>query len=257
MASRNDITPDGLFTPGNNSTTELPCPLKQRFRLRPLSGFLHQPRLRCRLFHTTDNATPHEINPGIGEVILTDDFSDDLSWDTAASDQASAAISNNRLSLAVQPNHIHCQPAPRHNLERFLCRDHQRVPAYAAEMITTDLSSAPPGHTFYRFVLDCNRMIYVERINSGVKLIIFDPVLSGDAPAGAPGEVRIGIWAVGREMRLFLNDRFQFSVIDKSFPSGALGVFARSAGDTSMSVTFSDLTVYDVNYIPPTRTPSP
>ncbi len=100
-------------------------------------------------------------------------------------------------------------------------------------------------------------MIYVERINSGVKLIIFDPVPSGDAPAGAPGEVKIGIWAVGREMRLFLNDRFQFSVMDKSFPSGALGVFARSAGDTPMSVTFSDLTVYDVNYVPPTRTPSP
>ena len=100
-------------------------------------------------------------------------------------------------------------------------------------------------------------MIYVERINSGVKLNLFDPVPSGDAPPGAPSEVKIGIWAVGKEMRLFLNDRFQFSITDKSFPSGALGVFARSAGDSPMSVTFSDLTVYDVEYVAPTRTPSP
>ena len=86
---------------------------------------------------------------------------------------------------------------------------------------------------------------------------IHNPDASGDAPLGAPGEVRIGIWANGSEMRLFLNNRFQFSIIEKTFPSGAFGVFAQSKGNTPVTITFSDLKVYDVNYIMPTRTPSP
>ena len=76
-------------------------------------------------------------------------------------------------------------------------------------------------------------------------------------PPGAPGEVRIGIWAVGGEMRLFLNERFQFSIIEKTLPSGAFGVFVQSKGDTPVTVTFSDLKVYEVDYTAPTQTPAP
>jgi len=197
-----------------------------------------------------------EMNPGIGSKILTDNFSDDSVWDTAVSDQGSATISRNRLSLAVQPNISIASLRRGITLNDFYAEITAR-PSLCRGDDNYGLIVRATGTYFYRFVLDCNRMVYVERINSGVKLILFNPVASGDAPAGAPGEVKIGIWAVGSEMRLFFNDRFQFSIIDKSFPSGALGVFARSAGDTPMSVTFSDLTVYDVDYIPPTRTPSP
>jgi hypothetical protein len=112
------------------------------------------------------------------------------------------------------------------------------------------------GSSFYRFVLACNGQIRAERITGGTKLPIHEPVLSGDAP-GAPGEVRIGIWAVGNDMRLFLNGRYQLSVSDPSFKTGALGTYVRSTGDTPVTVIFSDLTVYEVNYIPPTKTPIP
>jgi hypothetical protein len=65
------------------------------------------------------------------------------------------------------------------------------------------------------------------------------------------------MWAVGREMRLFLNGRYQFSVTEGTFPIGALGVFVRSAGETPVTVTFSDLSVYEVDYTLPTKTPIP
>src|SRR3990172_9423455 len=50
----------------------------------------------------TYTATP-EMSPGIGPVTLADDFTDDSPWDTAVSDQGSAILSRNRLTLAVQP----------------------------------------------------------------------------------------------------------------------------------------------------------
>lgn len=196
------------------------------------------------------------MNPGIGEAILTDDFSDPALWDVAVSDQGSAAISRNRLTIVVQPG-IYLA-SMRHDLitENF----------YAEITAHTNLCRADDnygilvraqGSSFYRFVLSCNGLVHVERIKNGTKLIIYEAVPSGDVPLGAPGQVKIGMWAVGKEMRLFLNDRFQFSIVDNSFPSGGFGVFARSQGETPVTVTFSDLIVYDVNYTAPTRTPSP
>ena len=58
--------------------------------------------------------------------------------------------------------------------------------------------------------------VRAERVNGGVRLPLQDPVPSGDAPLGAPGEVRIGVWAVGGDMRLFFNGRYQFGILDKS-----------------------------------------
>ena len=87
--------------------------------------------------------------------------------------------------------------------------------------------------------------------------LLSEPIGSSDVPPGAPGEVRIGMWAVGGEMRLFLNGRYQFSVLERTFPSGAFGVFVQSRGDTPVTVTFSDLKVYEVDYIAPTQTQTP
>jgi hypothetical protein len=193
------------------------------------------------------------MNPGVGRAILSDDFSDDSVWDTASSENASATIGHNRLILVAKPGYYLSSMRRKMPLSDFyaeitaqpsLCRGEDNY-----GMIVRGV-----GSSFYRFVLACNGQIRAERINGGTRLPIQEPVLSGDAP-GAPGEVRIGVWAVGSEMRLFLNERYQFSISDPSFPTGAIGVYVRSTGDTPVTVIFSDLEVYDVNYTLPTRTP--
>jgi len=203
----------------------------------------------------TYTATP-EMNPGIGEQLIADNFSDESVWDTAVSDQASAIIKNKHLTLAVESGVSVASLRRDKTLGNFyaeitaqpkLCRGDDN---YGIIIRST-------GGSFYRFILSCNGLIYVERIKSSVRLLLSEPIASGDVPLGAPGDVRIGMWALGGEMRLFLNGRYQFSVVEKTFPSGAFGVFAQSKGDTPVTVTFSDLKVYDVNYIAPTKTPSP
>ena len=202
----------------------------------------------------TSTATP-EMSPGLGAETLSDDFSDDSLWDTATSDQGSAAISDNRLTLVVQPKYY--LASMRHELivSDFYAEITAR-PSLCRGEDNYGMEVRGVGSSFYRFVLACNGQIRAERISGGTRLPIHEPVASGDAPA-APGEVRIGVWAVGSDMRLFLNGRYQFSVTEGKFPSGGLGVFVRSAGDTLTTVTFSDLKVYDVDYVPPTKTPLP
>jgi len=60
---------------------------------------------------------------------------------------------------------------------------------------------------------------------------------------------------VGREMRVFLNDHFQFSQRDPVFPSGRIGFFIYASGQTPVTISFSDLSAYSVAYIFPTPTP--
>jgi len=197
-----------------------------------------------------------EMNPGIGAVSLTDDFSDEEIWDTAVSNQGSAAIGRNRLTLAVQPG-VYLSSFRRDGTLGDFYAEITARPSLCRGEDNYGVIVRGVGSSYYRFVLSCNRQVWAERVNGGVRLPLQEPVPSGDAPPGAPGEVRIGVWAVGSDIRLFLNGRYQFSIIDKSFPSGAFGVFARSEGEMPMSVTFSDLTVYEVDYTPPTSTPVP
>jgi hypothetical protein len=196
-----------------------------------------------------------EMSPGIGQEMLADDFSDDAVWDTATSDNGSASVGHNRLTVVVQPGYY--LASMRHDLtvtdfyaeitaRPSLCRGEDNY-GFVVRGV---------GSSFYRFVVACNGEIRAERVSGGTRLPIQEPVLSGDAIA-APGEVRIGVWAVGEDMRLFLNGRYQFSVNERTFPSGGLGVFVRSAGETPTTILFSDLKVYEVNYIPPTKTPLP
>jgi hypothetical protein len=58
-------------------------------------------------------------------------------------------------------------------------------------------------------------------------------------------------------MRLFLNGRYQFSISDTNYPSGTIGVFVNSAGDTGTIVSFSDLTIQEINPTTPIQTPQP
>lgn len=111
------------------------------------------------------------------------------------------------------------------------------------------------GGSYYRFALACNGSVRGERITNSVRLALQKSIPSGDVPPGAPGNVRIGVWVLGNEMRLFLNGRYQFSISDPSFPIGTIGVFVRSAGETPVVVSFSDLVIREVEYDFSTATP--
>jgi hypothetical protein len=192
-----------------------------------------------------------DMHPGLGDTLLTDTFSDPDDWDTAVSNVASAAITRSRLTLAVQGGGIYL-PSFRQGTtftdfyaeitaKTSLCRDSDSY----------GLLVRGKAVAYYRFALTCHGQVRADRISVDTRRPLQEAVFSGDAPPGAPGEVRIGVWAAGDEMRLFLNDRFQFSITDSNYPSGGLGVFVQSTGDTPVTVTFSDLVVREVDHVPP------
>ena len=201
---------------------------------------------------STKAPTP-EMRPGLGDEIISDDFSDRFVWDIAASSEASADIKNNRLTLSVQSKVFMLSLRNDLVLNNYYAEVTAR-PSLCRGDDSYGLLIRASASNYYRFALACNGTARAERISGGARLILQQPLPSGDVPPGAPGQVRIGVWAVGREMRLFLNGRYQFNISDPSFPSGSIGVFVRSVGETPAVVSFSDLTIQTVNYVLPTPT---
>ncbi len=198
-----------------------------------------------------------EQKPGIGALVLADDFSSAKPWNPAVSEDASVAVSQNRLTLAAQPgiNAFRVRQGP--TLANFYAEITARPSLCRAGDEYGLLFRAPSNAAFYTFTLSCDGTTSAERVRLGKPTPLHPPISSADVPPGAPGEVRLGVWMSGPEMRFFLNGRYQFRASDPTLKSGALGVFAHATAATPVTVIFSDLSVYAVTYAVPTATPLP
>ena len=237
-----------LLTPIPTPATETPLP-------SPTIDWFPASETPTLEVFPTKPPTP-EMRPGLGATLLTDNFSTSTLWDVAISDEASAGVEGNSLILAAQSGVF--MDSLRHDLV---------LDDYYAE-ITARLNLCrgndeygilvrANGGAYYRFSLSCSGNTHADRMSNGRRMTLQAPVPSSDVPVGPPGEVRIGVWVVGTEMRLFLNGHYQFSVSEPSYRSGTVGVFVNSSGDTATIVSFSDLVIQNVEYAFPTQTPRP
>ncbi|HEY6074369.1 MAG TPA: hypothetical protein VIV15_13510 [Anaerolineales bacterium] len=204
----------------------------------------------------TQGPTP-ERKPGVGRVLLADDFSSRDAWNPGVSEEASIEISGNRMTFAAQPGIT----AFRVRKEPVLTSFYAEVTARPSLCRNGDeyglLFRAPTSVAYYSYAVSCNGASYVARVRFGRPVVLHAAVPSADAPVGAPGEVRLGVWVSGPDMRFFLNGNYQFGASDPTYKLGAVGLFARSAGDTPVTVSFSDLSIYSVSYTAPSATPTP
>ena len=217
------------------------------------------PTITPTIFPTQFPSPTEEFHPGVGELIFSDAFDQPKLWNTASSDQASATVTRNRLVLSISGS------GP---LSISSLRSQPEVGDFYAEAtVTISLCSgkdqygmvlrAAPGENYYRFIVNCSGQSHLERVRAGMSYPLSDWLSSGDVPLGAPAQVKLGVWAVGREMRVFVNDHFQFGQFDPVFSSGTIGFFIYASGQTPVTISFSDLSVYSVFYISPIPTLTP
>ena len=207
-------------------------------------------------------------HPGVSEVIFKDAFDEPTHWNTGVGPTGSAAFGKNELSLAIyKPKEamLSLRDSPvvqdfflEINTQASLCKDNDYYGI---------LFRAASPQDFYRFSAACNGTIRMDRVKGGYSVALYNWAPSGQFLPGSPVNLRLAVWARGKELRFFVNDVYQFTVTDAVFSSGRVGVFARSMGNSAVSISFSNLAVYalDDNAIPtavpsatpvlPTRTP--
>ena len=186
--------------------------------------------------------------PSLGEVLLTDDFSSPDSWLLGRTSSGSAALGKNELTIAISEPGAYVYSVRQTPVFSDFYVEITASPTLCRGQDEYGLliRMSSPGD-FYRFSLSCDGQVRLDRLVGGAASSPQPWTPSGSVPPGAPSSSRLGVWALGKEMRFFVNDEYQFTVNDPLLPSGNLGVFARSAGQLDVTVSFSDLIVYDIN----------
>ena len=228
------MTPTPTGTP---SPTETPTPTVVWFppTETPTPFTFHEP-----------SPTP-EMRPGIGDLLLEDDFSDPAPWLLGQSSKGTVALGGGELTLAiVQPRAYLFSTRTEPTFDDFYAEITASPSLCAGQDEYGMLFRVGSPGDFYRFSLSCDGQVRLDRVTGGTAGSPQPWLRSASVPAGAPGISRLGVWAVGPELHFFVNDAFQFAVHDRYLARGLIGVFARSAGENAVTVSFSELRVYRV-----------
>jgi hypothetical protein len=180
-------------------------------------------------------------------VIFTDNFSDGEIWQLGRTDAGSVALGKDELTIAIHEPQAYL----------YTVRDQPVLGDFYAEITASPtlcregdeygmLFRVKSSSDFYRFSLTCDGRVRVDRVVGGAASSPQPWVFSGVVPPGAPSTSRLAVWAKGKEIRFFVNEYYQFTIDDPMLPSGSLGMFARSAGEMAMTVSFTDLVVREV-----------
>ena len=190
--------------------------------------------------------TPDQ-RPGLGEVLLVDDFTNPDDWELARTTDGNIAIGKNELTIAIA--------SPKTSL--ISVRRGLVLADFYAEITASPslcrgldeyglLLRVSEKRDYYRFSLSCDGQARLDRV-VGQQATSPQPwVPSGAIPPGAPSRSPLAVWEVGAEMRFFDNDEYLFTVRDPLLPSGTLGVFARSTSDMAVTVNFSELVIRNI-----------
>lgn len=188
-----------------------------------------------------------DVRPSIGKIILEDDFTQPEFWALASAENSSVALGKQEITLAISQPDIYL----------YSLRESPALTDFYAEITASPslcrgedeygvLFRMTPSLDFYRFSLSCQGTVRLDKYIGGKASSPYPKTFSGAVPPGAPSQSRLAIWVRGKEMHFFVNNEFQFTVSDPSIPKGSLGLFARSSKDSAITVSFSNLVVYEV-----------
>ncbi len=188
-----------------------------------------------------------EMRPGVGSILITDLVASGSDWGTQSLSAGNITLGNDSLTLAIQQSKASLLSLELKNILRdFYLETDVNISLCRGKDVYGIVVRTISEYNYYRFLVDCQGNARAERIRDGSTTLMQDWTPTG-IPPGAPQNISLGVWAVGSEMRLFANNAFVFSVKDPVFTDGTIGVFARAEGDSPVTVTFSEMTVYAVD----------
>jgi hypothetical protein len=196
----------------------------------------------------TIKITPtEELRSEIGEIVFEDDFMSSGDWTVPQTDRGAINISGGEINIIInEPKSFLVGTREKPDLSDF----------YAEITVNPVLCSGDDEYGFlfrvfgreqyYRLTLTCDGEIRMDKLVGGLLTNLQPLMRSGSVPVGAPSISNLGVFALQGEIRIFINGDPQFTVIDRDLKVGSFGVYARSNGDTALTVSYSDLIVREL-----------
>ncbi len=183
----------------------------------------------------------------LGEVIFRDDFTSSDQWVVPQTERGKITISNGEANIIINE--------PKSYLVGT--REKPDLASFYAEITTNPilcngrdeyglLFRVSGRDKFYRFAITCSGEIRLDKIIPGGGTVLYPSTRSASVPSGAPSISRIAVLAEQSQLHLFINGDYQTSVTDQQLLVGSFGIFARSSGETALTVSFSNLVVREI-----------
>ena len=193
-----------------------------------------------------DFASPTpDMRPAYGPLVLSENFSDPDNWTLGRAGGLSAALGKSELTLAISEPRGYLYSLFRQEVPGDFYAEITAAPSLCKDNDTYGLMlRVAPSLEYYRFSISCNGEARLDKFYNWTASSPQPLTPSGAIPPGAPSVTRLAVLARGKEISYYANGEFLFTVRDPNLLNGAIGVFARSAGDNAVTVSFSDLQIY-------------
>lgn len=192
-------------------------------------------------------STPNPASfPSYGNNLIEDTFTKSGNWQEVQNANGIISVANQSITLAVK--------AERGNLVTFrqntIASDfYLEATVKRVALCKTDdqfgvLFRAQNEQNFYRLMINCQGQIAVQQMVGSTPSFLMNWTPNAEVSLWQP--YTLGIWAKGQTLRIYVNDHLQVEITRGTFDSGGIGFYARAAGDTPLTVSFSDLNLYEI-----------
>jgi hypothetical protein len=194
-------------------------------------------------------AAPAKFKPA-GTLLAQDTFSGSALWNSVSGNSGDIIVSGEKITLAVKKEKgmlavMRSETLP----DDYYLEMTAEVRMCRGEDVIGVLFRAPNDQAGYRLMIGCDGRIALQQVIGGSPHPIVDWMNSHTLQPGLPFPIKIGILASGKTIRIFLNQVQQIEVNTDLFREGGLAVYARSIGDTPLTVNFSEIKIYQPEVI--------
>jgi hypothetical protein len=196
----------------------------------------------------TREVTP---TPGVmaelGEIIYEDDFNSPEGWILPESGRGLITVGNGELNIIInEPSSYLSSTREKPDVGNFYAEITTNPVLCSSRDEYGFLFGVYGGIQYYTFGLSCSGEVRLLKFESGNFITLLPWTRNASVPAGAPSVTRIAVLAVDDEIQIYINGEPLFSIEGQQRRFGSFGVYARSVGDTAVTVSFKDFIVREV-----------
>ena len=195
----------------------------------------------------TPPTTLQNPSEGVGNLIIQDDFTNTVWWQTLQSESGNIAFGEGNLTFAVSKQESTLTSLSQHNLpQNFYLEVTLQTSLCQLEDQIGIIFWQQSSNNFYRLLLNCSGQYRLELVQDGLSYVLVDWTVALQVQLGAPATNQLAIWVYQGDLRFFVNGAYQFTERVARDRTGTLGLFARTIAGPAMTVKFSDLAIYQV-----------
>lgn len=199
-----------------------------------------------------------DLKPGIGSLLFEDNFQNSENWNKQITSNGNVVPGGGELTLAVQSSKGSLTTIRQNTtVSNFYAEATVNASLCKGDDMAGFLFRSASDQSYYRYLVDCNGRVSAQVVIGTAPTPMRDWVSSSQLQPGLPYKFTMGVWAYGNVMRFFINGEMQFEITRDLYRSGGLGFYARAAGDSPLTMNFSQLKVYEVQLSAPLVSPTP